>query len=519
MNDNELVGMLGVTYNLERVDKLIEGIEFKDTGYGCIVDRMGLMISNPRFPEFVGKLNIGTKHVDSAANLDFTEVDDNLSTLFQRVSSNWTEVGLGSYSLRDIEYDCVLVPINLQGGQHWLVGIAAPVAEVTKDVVTLFRVMAAISTVCIVVALFFIILVSRRVARPIASIKDECLVMANGDLRKRPLNVHSNDEAEELAKGFVAMKKNLSGLITGAKFESERLASSSTELQVESQNCAQNSEKVSRAVASVADRTKIQADSTKNVFSIANEIASITQNVTALAQDVRAIASTTSENAAEGQSVVKKAMDQMQEVGAGSAAVQSAVENLAEGYQEIKEIVTLISSIAKQTNLLALNAAIEAARAGEYGKGFSVVAEEVRSLAESSGQAVQKIALLIANNEKKMSQAVETAKSATSGVTAGIEGVNSAGEIFSGIVASILSLSDQIGEVSSSTEKIASGNQNLVTLIGDIEEISEKNIVDVESVSNNIEEQLASVQEIASSCSNLAEVAAKLLNESSVFQV
>ncbi|MDR1377596.1 MAG: methyl-accepting chemotaxis protein, partial [Synergistaceae bacterium] len=504
MNGNEFAGMLGVTYNLERMDKLIENIEFKDTGYGCILDKTGLIISHPRFPEFVGKLNISSKRVDPTMNLGFNEIDDNLLSLFKQVSLNWTEAVRGNYFLRGIDYDCVLVPVNLQGGQHWAVGIAAPIAEVNKEVVTLFEVMAAISMGSIVLALFCTIVISRKVTRPISTIRDECLTMANGDLRKRPLNVYSNDEAGELAEGFAVMKKNLSNLITNVKSEAETLASSSVEFQAESQNCVENAEKMSQAMVEVADRAKIQADSMKNVFSIANEISGITQSVTALILDVHAIASKTSESATEGQNVVKQAMDQVQKVSAGSSAVEDAVRKLAEGYQEIREIVTLISSIARQTNLLALNAAIEAARAGQYGKGFSVVAEEVRSLAESSSRAVQEIALLISNNEQKMTQAVETAQSAKSDVTASIEAVNSAGKIFSRIVSSIFSLSGQIKEVSSSAEKISSDNQNLVALIGDIEEISGKNIAEV---SDTIEQQLASIEAIASSSDTLTEVA------------
>ena len=519
MNGGELVGMLGVTYNLERMDNLLKNVKFKDTGFAGIVDKAGLTISHPRFPEFIGKLDLSKKRVDLAAGLSFSEVDDSLLELFAKVSSNWTEAAMGGYSLGGVDYDCVMVPINLQGDQHWAIGVAAPAAEVNRDVVTLFKVMAVISTVFVVLALLFVVVISRKVAGPIAFIRDECLIMAEGDLRERSIKIRMEDEVGELAKGFAVMKKNLSSLILYVKSEAEKLASATVELKIESQNCAQSAEKISRAMIDVVDRTKVQSSSTNNASSIADEILGITQNVTAITLEVSTIASKTSKNAAEGQTVVEKAMDQMQKVGASSSAVQESVAGLAEGYREIREIVTLISSIAKQTNLLALNAAIEAARAGEYGKGFSVVAEEVRNLAENSSRAVQKIAALVSANEEKMTQAVEIASAATGAVTTGVEVVNSAGEIFSGIVSSIVSLSDQIKGVSSGIEQISSDNENLASLIKEIEEISEKNIADVNNVSANTEEQLASVEEIASSCNNLAEVAAELQERSAVFQI
>jgi methyl-accepting chemotaxis protein len=311
----------------------------------------------------------------------------------------------------------------------------------------------------------------------------------------------------------------LSVLIKKVKAGADHLASSSSELQVSSQNAATAAESVSRAMVDMAERTRAQADSTKSVRSIANEISGITQNVLATAINIGNIASKASENARDGQSSVKKAMEQMEEIGKGSASVKNAVTELADGYKEISEIVNLIASIAKQTNLLALNAAIEAARAGEHGRGFAVVAEEVRNLAESSNRAAAQIATLIANNQDKMIQAVNAAKSAESGISSGIDVVDSAGRIFSGIASAIISLSEQIQGISSSIEKITEGNGNLATLISDIDDISMKNITDVESVTANTEEQLATTEEFSSACSGLAGLASEMKEEVVNFQI
>ncbi|MDR1623175.1 MAG: methyl-accepting chemotaxis protein [Synergistaceae bacterium] len=518
MNGGELAGMLGVTYNLERMDGIIKNIKFKNTGYGFIVDRTGLVISSPGYPEFIGKLNIGQKRINPEMNLGFSELDDKLPDLFRQVSSGWNRVVVGSYNFGGFDYDTVLVPINLEGGQHWLVSIVAPLAEVNRNVNALFKIMAAISVGFIVVGVLFIVVTSNTVTAPIALLRDECLVMAEGDLRERSLNVRSADETGELAKGFVTMKRNLTGFIVKVKSEAEKLASASAELQAESQHCAQASEGVSRAMENISTRTKIQADSTKNVFFIAKEISGITEALLAATLEVNSIASGTSNHAREGQDVVERAMKQMKEIDEASAAVQGAVVDLAEGYREIGDIVGVISSIAKQTNLLALNAAIEAARAGEYGKGFAVVAEEVRNLAENSSSATQKISALISGNQEKIAQAVETAKSAAKGVSAGIEVVGSAGEIFTGIASSIISLSDRIKDVSPSIEKITSGNQELASLIGNIEKASEQNIEDVIGVVAHTQEQLASTEEIAASCGTLAEQAAELRERTANFK-
>ncbi|MDR1019529.1 MAG: methyl-accepting chemotaxis protein [Synergistaceae bacterium] len=519
MNGRELTGMLGATYGLERMNNIIEREQFKESGYSFIMDRHGLVISAPRQPDIVGKLNISQKNADPEINFGDTELDDRLINMFREASSGWDREVLGVYTYAGDEYDAVFSPVALAGGQHWLLSVVAPVSEINADVNKLAMIMTVISAVFVVVGVLFVIVISKRVAEPISLIRDECLKMASGDLRERSLDVRSEDETGELADGFRLMNGNLGALIKKVKVGAEYLASSSAELQMNSQSATTAAELVSRAMLSIAERTRSQADSTGNVHSIANEIAGIAQNVLETTIDVGNIASEASLNAKEGQSSVKKAVEQMAEIGRGSSAVKDAVTELADGYKEISEIVALISSIAQQTNLLALNAAIEAARAGEHGRGFAVVAEEVRNLAESSNRAAAQIATLIADNQDKMSQAVGAAESAESGIAAGIDVVDSAGRIFSGIAQAIISLSERITGMSSHIEKINEGNGSLASLISDIDDISMKNITDVEGVTANTEEQLATSEEFSSACDGLARLASELEGEVANFQV
>jgi methyl-accepting chemotaxis protein len=519
MNGDELVGMLGVTYGLEKMNDIIDREQFKESGYSFLMDSHGLVIAAPRQPDIVGKLNISQKKADPDINFGDTELDDSLINLFLEASSNWDKEVLGTYTYAGDEYDAVFTPISLVGGQRWLLSVTAPVSEINKDVNMLAMVMTALSAVFVVLGVVFVAVISGRVAAPIALVRDECLTMADGDLRERPLNVRSGDETGELADGFRLMKDNLSVLIKKVKSGAEHLTSSSSELQFASQNAAASAESASRSMADIAERTRTQADSTQSVHSIANEISGITQNVLATAIEVSNIASEASENARDGQASVKKAVEQMEEIGRGSSSVKNAVTELADGYKEIGEIVSLIASIAQQTNLLALNAAIEAARAGEHGRGFAVVADEVRNLAESSNSAAAQIAALIANNQDKMNQAVNAAKSAENGISAGIDVVGSAGRIFSGIASAIISLSDQIRGISSSIEKITEGNGSLATLISDINDISMKNITDVEGMTASTEEQLATSEEFSVACRAIAELASEMGEEVARFQV
>lgn len=209
----------------------------------------------------------------------------------------------------------------------------------------------------------------------------------------------------------------------------------------------------------------------------------------------------------------------MQQITLGTKTIETAIEDLAKGSDEIGNIVELISNIAGQTNLLALNAAIEAARAGDAGHGFAVVAEEVRKLAEESERSSKQIAELVKKNQVGMSQAVEASRDGSKNVQLGIDTVKSADEVFKSIVIAIETLSREIIDVSKAIETMAAGNATMLSSIQDIDKISTKNFDDAQSVSTSTEEQSASMHEIASASKNLATLAGDLQAEVSKFKV
>ncbi|MBR6343339.1 MAG: methyl-accepting chemotaxis protein, partial [Selenomonadaceae bacterium] len=248
---------------------------------------------------------------------------------------------------------------------------------------------------------------------------------------------------------------------------------------------------------------------------VAEHAVSVADNANALSM----VTSMAVERVADGRTSIQKIVASMETINESATKVQASISELARRSDEISNIVDLITGIAAQTNLLALNAAIEAARAGEQGKGFAVVADEVRKLAEESANSSQQIAALVARIQDEMNGAVEASRQSTESVASSIESVHEADGIFESIRLSIEALAGGIAEVSNNIGDISSGVQGMQKNADDISSISKENANRTQAVSATTEEQSASNQEIAAATRSLSELAEQLAAEVGKFKL
>ena len=223
--------------------------------------------------------------------------------------------------------------------------------------------------------------------------------------------------------------------------------------------------------------------------------------------------------ARDGGKTLNEAIGQIKRIEESTLESTKVVTALGERSSEIGQIVDTISSISEQTNLLALNAAIEAARAGEHGRGFAVVADEVRKLAESSQEAAQRISALIAETRRDTDNAVAGMQAGSEEVRVGTENIMSMGESFRKIIEIVENVSSQVQEISSAISGMAVSGQEIVGHIRTIGESSRSAAEEAETVSAATEEQSASVQEIAHASNELAKMAMDLQREVQKFKV
>ena len=319
------------------------------------------------------------------------------------------------------------------------------------------------------------LLIARSITRPLGELVAGAERVGKGELGHRITNL-SNDETGDLAQAFNRM--------------TERRQEAETQLQAQTAARERVLSAVSETVQRLASATaELLAGATHQAAGAQQQAAAVAETVTVVDE-----VSHTSEQAAERAQSVALAARKSDEVGrAGRKAVEEVVArivlakeqadavagritSLAEQTQAIGEIVALITDIAEQTNLLALNAAIEAARAGEHGRGFSVVATEVKSLAEESKKATVRVRQILGDIQKMSNTAVLSTEEATRSMGTATTAARLAGETIQSLGAVIAEVSEAASQISASAGQQATGLAQIHQAMRDINQVSTQNL-------------------------------------------
>ncbi|MFD2445178.1 methyl-accepting chemotaxis protein [Bacillus sp. CGMCC 1.16607] len=278
-------------------------------------------------------------------------------------------------------------------------------------------------------------------------------------------------------------------------------------------------EQVANSIQEVASGTESQTNKLRDSNEIVRKMTEAIQQIKLNTHHVTNTSSEATNVVLKGEQAIQLSINQMNQINENVINLGQVIHTLGERSKEISQIANVISDIAAQTNLLALNAAIEAARAGEHGKGFAVVADEVRKLAEQSSKSTESIRQLIAAIQSETDYAVQSMEKGTAEVEKGIEVVHDAGSSFKQIQYFVDNVSSQIQEMTDSIQQMAQGAEKVVVTVSEIEEIAVETTSQSQDVSAATEEQLASMQEIAASAAALANMAEDLQDSLKNFKI
>ena len=496
------VSMILAAIYVQSVMDKVQSTKLGDKGYSLLVSKEGVYIVNPDEEAIMHK-----------------KISEESDAAVVELGNKMLGGTSGVYHYTSAAGDKMVAFYTPIPSTGWGMATVAYEDELFAPVNNMLKIMVGISVLLLALTSFGILMTVNRVMKPLGFMMEEMMHLAQGDFRDRPANITSKDELGMLASAITEMRRGIANVMRDVNSSAESLSASAEELNATTEQSSLAANQVAQSIVKVAEGTNQQLDAVNETSSAIEKLNETIQSMASDSAKAALKSREASDIATEGEKTLAVAIEQMKNIERSSAQTANSVMTLGENSKQIGQIVGTISGIAEQTNLLALNAAIEAARAGEAGRGFAVVADEVRKLAESSQEAAQQISDLIKATQADTEKAIEDMNAGGESFKVGAEKVMSLGEAFRKIADIVETVSTQMQGISASSKDMAQNGEKIVENIRTIGSASKTAAEEAETVSAATEEQTASVHEIAGESENLARMAGELQREVNQFKV
>jgi len=488
---NQTIGIVAIDIFLDELPQLMESYKMGESGYTFLLSHDGTILYHPnnelileqKLQSLSGDIGtVGQKMVESEKGLKLSQVNDQLEYI--------------GYSP---------VPTT-----NWSVGTSITQKEALSSLntftfkMTLYFVIACFILISIV---FFLL---KHMLREIPQVTNKMQQLALGNLSQEELQTKSKDEIGQLVTSTNQLNQNLRGIISQINIVSETVSSQSEELTQSANEVKTGTEQVASTMQEIAAGSETQANSASDLSfgmnNFADKVQEANENGFRIEENSKVVLKMTE----EGSESMKNSIHQMEKIVGIIQDSVNKVQGLDKQSQEISNLVTVIKGVSEQTNLLALNAAIEAARAGEHGKGFAVVADEVRKLSEQVSDSVTNITEIVGNIQKESDLVSESLQGGFKEVEQGRELIESTGETFHGISEAVTEMVKSITSIAENLADIAANSLEMNGAIQEIASVSEESAAGVEQTSATVQQVSSSMEEVAGNAEQLSVLAEQL---------
>nr|WP_283181283.1 methyl-accepting chemotaxis protein [Pseudomonas sp. PMCC200367] len=337
------------------------------------------------------------------------------------------------------------------------------------------------SALALLVGLIAAWVITRLIVAPLRSVIRVAQQIASGDL-SATVEVTRRDEIGQLMQAMQQMGAGLSSIVSGLQAGIEQLASSA------------------QSLSAVTEQTNLEVSSqkeeTEQVATAMNQMTATVHDVARNAEEAAQAAQTADGKVESGQQVVRQSMARIEQLADSATSASSSIESLSAEIQNIGTVLSVIKSVAEQTNLLALNAAIEAARAGEQGRGFAVVADEVRALAKRTQQSTEEIERLVS--------------ALRSAAQSSVQQIQNSGELVKLAVSDALQTESALGSIAAAVSLIQQMNQQIAAAAEEQSSVAEEINRSVTSIRASADQSSLAMQGNAASSIELAQLGVEL---------
>lgn len=492
-DQNKFKGAIMGVVDLQKLSQSLEQIKIGDTGYVALLDQTGKIVMHP----------------------DKSLIQKELPRLEPVEAGLTGKTGAVAYEFGGMKKLAGYSNVPIAG---WVVLATQPLEEAMTGASKVRNTGIGFTVIAILLAILAGLFIAAALTKPLRQLVDATRRLAEGDLTVK-VTVATKDEMGQLADSFNSMVNNLRNLIRGVLDSAEQVAASAEELSATSNEAERAVDTISCNISELAQGSQQQTGEVEKTLRVGNHLEQVALTVVEKARLAARVSAEMATAAEDGRGAAQNAVNKIYEIKTVTASAATVVTMLGEKSKHIGQMLDTISQIAGQTNLLALNAAIEAARAGEQGRGFAVVADEVRKLAEQSHGAAQEIALIVREIQGQTDEAIRAMNSGSDKVNDGVTVVQTTGQALENILTKINNSVKMIGDINDASNQQLQEIKTMVASTDHVAGIARESSANAEGTAAASEEVLASMKEIGNAANDLARMASEMQLMTSHFKI